>query len=615
MASFASSVNAPGASSYDAPGVNFGILGDLYKTYQQSQLSEQQKRENELIIAKRQQDMAQAEQLRQLFSGGLPMRNGQIDYQAVTQALAKAGDINAIPTMAPLIQQQSAGAVSPLLTGGTAPVPAAPARPPGDLPPISSASATRTSPQGDAGTGTIASIVAAKYGDASSTTGELMSRIARTMGVDPNANLTPGQQRRAEGLLTRYGPADGGGSGTAALAPAAAPPGGPQTAPASPNARVEEGFSTTAPALVPTPAPSASMPGSPAAPVPPSPIAAGEPPSGPPQGQPIIPPVPLPKGYSDPGQASQVLRVEAARLSANPYATGQVKALNDWAARIEAAQQPRDVSPGTRIVSPTGQTLYAAPERPVNVGGNLVRPDSGEVVYEGSSPLARQAIEDAARVYVETGKFPPNMGRGVQGERTRNAILERASGMENELGLDPKDRAARWQGFATHAAGLRALETRAANLTLVEEETKTLIPRVREASAKVSRTQYPSLNAIILAAQKGTGGQDVIKFGVAVESLIPVYARLLKPTGQIGVTDTQNARHILDKAWSDGQIGAALDQMEIERKAAKDALAEARKNFTTSTPGRGAGEKPTEAPAAKPIKWEKGGDGVLRPVQ
>jgi hypothetical protein len=310
--------------------------------------------------------------------------------------------------------------------------------------------------------------------------------------------------------------------------------------------------------------------------------------------------------------AAQALRTEAARLSANPYAAGQVKALNDWATRIETAQQPLTVQPGQRIVSPAGQTLYSSPERPINVGGNLIRPDSGEVVYQATGTLQGRGLESAAENWLQTGKYPTGIGRGVQGAADRNAIQARGTELADERGIDINELPARWQNFAVAATGKRVLEQRAANLTLVEEETRTLIPRVREASAKVSRTEYPTINSLILAAQRGSGGTDVIKLGVAIESLIPVYARLLKPVGQIGVTDTQNAHHIINMAWSNGQIGAALDQMEVERKAAKEALAAARRDVS------GVGGRKEEGGAAEPpkaVKWEKGSDGVLRPTQ
>jgi hypothetical protein len=49
------------------------------------------------------------------------------------------------------------------------------------------------------------------------TTGQTILKVADLMGIDPNADLTPGQQRRAQGLIARYapdiaGPAGGGGN-------------------------------------------------------------------------------------------------------------------------------------------------------------------------------------------------------------------------------------------------------------------------------------------------------------------------------------------------------------------------------------------------------------------
>jgi len=613
---FQSSVATPGGASYTTPAVDFGILGNLFSTYQQSQANDQLKQLRELELKKERDALAAQQQLRTVFAGGVPRdSSGNIDFNKAVDALARAGDINALSQLYPAIQGQQAGQVSPLLSGG--PAPNQPVGPTGNVPPASATAGTRTAPQaqpaGEAGTGTVMDIVASRYGDTSANTGTVSGNIARAIGVDPNSSLSPGKARQAQGLLARYSDEGvysrtGGASG--APAPGAVAPEAPLPRPNP--LRVAQGdttvatdapvsfaqrFGATSESVVPPPAGSSSVPTaapvvSPAQPSGPSPAPARPAPTAGEAGGRITPQVPLPRGYNDPQAAILALRAEAARLAANPRAAGQVKALDDWAARIEGSLAPVTVAPGQRIVSPSGQTLYAAPERPVSVGGNLVRPDTGEIVYRGASPLSGQAIDDAARVYVDTGKFPPNMGRGVQGEATRNAILERASGMESELGLDPKERSQRWQNYATHAAGIRVLEARAANMTLVEQETKTLIPRVRALVPTVSRTDYSDLNKLLLAAQRRTGGENVVKLGIAIQSLIPVYARLLKPTGQLAVADMENARHILDEAWSKGQINAALDQMEVERKAAVDALAAARKEFG-SAGGRSGGEEQT----------------------
>jgi hypothetical protein len=191
-------------------------------------------------------------------------------------------------------------------------------------------------------------------------------------------------------------------------------------------------------------------------------------------------------------------------------------------------------------------------------------------------------IDADAEFYRQTGKLPPNMGKGVQGNLEAHRIRERANEIEVAEGGNPAEWATRWQSYGAQAAGKRILTARAANLTLAENESTSLIPRVREASAKVSRTNFPTLNKLIEAGQQGKGGTDVVKFGLAVASLVPVYARVLKPVGQITEGDTHRALEILDKAWSDGQINAALDQMEVELKSARSSLDKTMKEYGIS---------------------------------
>ena len=196
-------------------------------------------------------------------------------------------------------------------------------------------------------------------------------------------------------------------------------------------------------------------------------------------------------------------------------------------------------------------------------------------------------VDDAAaETYFQTGKLPPNIGRGVQGAAESKRIRARAQELHPDV--PPATWPRRWQLFATQASGMRVLETRAAGLKLAEEEASGLLPRVEALIDKVSPTRFRDLNSLINAARARTGGEDVIRLGVAIESLIPVYARVLKPVGQVGVEDMKRAHSILDMAWSRGQMRAALSQMRLELESAKQALGRARKTFLDT------GEEPTE---------------------
>lgn len=290
-----------------------------------------------------------------------------------------------------------------------------------------------------------------------------------------------------------------------------------------------------------------------------------------PQQQALTFQVPLPQGFTDPGKAVLAIDREIEKLSSsgNPYEKGKISALEDWRDRIVTGYSPVKASPMETILDPRNA-------KPIYQGAYA----------SGQGTMSPAATDAAAENYFQTGKLPPGLGRGMQGSSNINAIIERATE------LHPNEPAEnwpqRWQNFTTDAAGKKLLATRAASLTLAETEAKSLIPRVREASGKVNRSQYPSLNKIIEMVQEGSGDQDIVRLGIAAESLAQTYARVLSPTGAPTVADKENAHKILNQAWSQGQIEAALDQMDKEIASAKSALSDAREEI-------GGGRKSTAA--------------------
>lgn len=379
MVDFPSAVAVPSTASYAAPQVDFSWLSRLPQLYRQAQLDQQQKQLNDLKLQQEQQQS----NLSRAFSGGLPMKNGAIDYAQVANTLARLGDINAVTQLYPAIEGQQAGKIDPMLAGIMSP-----AQPTGDVPPASAASAQPTSPtpvgtsKGDPGTGTIVDLVAAKYGDNDVRTGQLSARIASVMDIDPNATLTPGQQRRASGLLQRYS------VGTAATV---------QPAFGSPAARVADAFSAlpataamqpaTAGQPAPINQPTQSLSSTPltaaASPAAPSAASTAQPaaPATQPLG-PIGPQVPLPKGYGDPEQAILALRARAAALSANPRLAGQASALNKWAEEIEKSIKPREVHAGETLLDPqTGRLIYQAPR--MSLFGRSGTPEMAQQIADG----------------------------------------------------------------------------------------------------------------------------------------------------------------------------------------------------------------------------------------
>jgi hypothetical protein len=117
----------------------------------------------------------------------------------------------------------------------------------------------------------------------------------------------------------------------------------------------------------------------------------------------------------------------------------------------------------------------------------------------------------------------------------------------------------------------RLLANKSVPLDQLGNETRATIPVVNELSAKVDRTEYPSVNKLIEAAQKGTGDTNVVRLGIAVATVRDIYARLLNGGGAATNSSREQANGLLNQAWSKGQIGAATDQIMQELDRAQTA--------------------------------------------
>ncbi len=132
-----------------------------------------------------------------------------------------------------------------------------------------------------------------------------------------------------------------------------------------------------------------------------------------------------------------------------------------------------------------------------------------------------------------------------------------------------------------------------------------------EASKSVNRTQFPTLNSIILAYDKGTGDENVVRLAVATNAISNAYAQVVARGGQSTDAARAQAREILDNAYSKGQYATALDQMMKEIVAAGGAPAAVREEIRQGI--RGTPPATPAAPsAAAPQQAAPSGDHIIR---
>ncbi|MDI1265591.1 MAG: hypothetical protein PS018_20280 [bacterium] len=574
---FESGVNAPGGMSYAAPLMQFQQFANWKADDPYVKIfNEQQKSLNEqrIMAAQRQSDIAQT------FKGGLPTdpATGAIDYKKAVAMLAQKGDTGALWNGADAVLTQGAASLSPLLMGGAQP---AQPRPQGVAPsaPISLPAKplsppVANSPQGDPGQGSITSMVTDRLPNQDATTGQTIVKIAQTMGVDPNATLTPGQLRRAQGLMQRYAPATPvAPAATAAhvAAPVAQPAAGPsfkdRFASTGEDTRLPPSANAVTPAAkVASQATEPAPIGAPAAPTAtPSAVPAAAPVQQ--AAKPITPQVPLPNGFDDPQSAIRALRTEAARMSANPKAAGQVTELRSWADRIEASIAPVEVNPNTTRIDPrTGNILYQGP--------------AAAAIEASAHATASPTLDADAERYRQTGQLPPNLSKNLMGQAESKAIRDRATAIEMEAGGNPQAWPQKWQEFKAAQVAVQRFQSgkqgdtvRSFNVLVHHLDT------LSEAANALKNGDYRTFNSWKQTWAANTGGTAPTNFD-GVKALVgdEIVKAVVGSAGALA--DREEVKKDLSRASSPKQLA---ELVENYKKLALGQLNGLKKQYEMST--------------------------------
>lgn len=226
------------------------------------------------------------------------------------------------------------------------------------------------------------------------------------------------------------------------------------------------------------------------------------------------------------------------------------------------------------------------------------------------SPLSDEAADLVAqRVIAGDERATVGMARSTANiTKVTNAIVRQAK----QQGLSGQDIAIRIAEFQGTVAGERTLGTRAANMEVAANVVRQMVPVALSASTKVDRTQYPTLNSVVLAAQRGTGDENVVRFAQAANAIIYEYSKFLNPTGIPTDADKARATEILNTAWSQGQFAAALDQIaNKEIPAGAAGVAETRGEFRT---GLGTRTAPTPPAGGGPQEGQTGTSKSGKPI-
>ena len=210
---------------------------------------------------------------------------------------------------------------------------------------------------------------------------------------------------------------------------------------------------------------------------------------------------------------------------------------------------------------------------------------------------------DFAANLVAQGGAMPNLGMGKAAAKMRSEILSRAAQIATEgsgsAAGGAADVLANKAGLTGRAAEERVLGSQGANVALASSEARKMIELAKGYSAAIDRTQYPSINAIQNAVNKGTGDKNIVALNTALNSLVNSYARAINPKGIATVSDKNHAREIVNANYANGQLDTIFSVMDEEMKAAQESTGAAR----ASLRGKPAAAAPAAAAASAGVKF------------
>jgi hypothetical protein len=213
------------------------------------------------------------------------------------------------------------------------------------------------------------------------------------------------------------------------------------------------------------------------------------------------------------------------------------------------------------------------------LGGGAFTPEMSEAALN----LAADALMKGDPTLVQ------GLGRsGTNKVKFLNALAARM----DEKGV-PEDQRGEFMANAKAAfegrkAAERAVGTRTANLELAANELLPMLQITRDAAVKVPRTQFVPVNKAIQYFNTQTGSPEQRAFGFAVNTLVNVYTRAIRPSGVPTDADKEHAREMLITADSPAAFEAALKMMEAELGAAKKAPGMTREDIQRIYGGQGA---------------------------
>jgi hypothetical protein len=265
-------------------------------------------------------------------------------------------------------------------------------------------------------------------------------------------------------------------------------------------------------------------------------------------------------------------------FNVGPTGVVQTPAFGGAGVVVPGTEAAFQMTPFQKAELPIRQGQLAVSQGQLGVAQGQLAVAQQRLAKEGTNldPAENAAISKA----IIEGRLDPNRVNGRNAKILATTLMSNPDANVLELGVSA----------AGATASEKSLATQTAKMSTAANEAGKMVNVVRDYSSKVDRTQFPTINAIQNAVDKGTGGKEIVQLNTSINALVNSYARAISPTGQPTVSDKNHAREIINAAYSQGQIGGILDVMQQEMDIAKGAATEssaALRAAREATKGRG----------------------------
>lgn len=229
-----------------------------------------------------------------------------------------------------------------------------------------------------------------------------------------------------------------------------------------------------------------------------------------------------------------------------------------------------------------------------------------------NNPTGDPATEALAYTWIWSGQLPP-AGMGGKGISRQNQALQRGYEMLNQAGLELADLPNLREGIKANQKAFDKVVDQGSILGVLEGTISRNVDLARQLSDRYDRSDYPSINRLRDAWNKGTGGEEANDLAAQLHILASEWAKAMSgafSNAQLQVGSQQDAENIISRYLSNNQLNELLNNVIIpdlnNRKASyetqKDTLRDTIHSFATLAPEtvRTTPATPTPSPTPAP---------------